>query len=116
MSDSNPEEIRVAQAIASDDPASTIGSNAVSRTRGRPVMMSPNAVIERIRQLAHSEGLYKVHHAHSGLYARARRQFGSWAGAVQAAGVDYGAALFVARRRSIETRRKLRRERAHAPR
>ena len=47
-------------------------------------MMSPNVVIERIRQLARSEGgLYKIHHAHSGLYARARRQFGSWAEAVQ---------------------------------
>ena len=80
-------------------------------------MMSPNVVIERIRQLARSEGgLYKIHHAHSGLYARARRQFGSWAEAVQAAGVDYVAALTVARRRSIETRRKRRRQGAHPPR
>jgi hypothetical protein len=86
----------------------------MGRGRGRPALMTPTAVIERIRQLARGEGgLYRVHRAHSDLYARARRQFGSWAGAVRAAGLDYSAALTVARRRSLETRRKLRRQRVH---
>src|SRR5262245_65943291 len=100
MSDSNFEVVRVARAFAVGDPAQP-SAKAASRLRGRPVMMSPNAVIERIRQIAHSEsGLYKIHHAHSGLYARARRQFGSWAEAVQAGGGGYSAALSVGGGRS----------------
>jgi hypothetical protein len=75
--------------------------------------MSRLAVLDRIRQLATSDvGLYRVHRQHGGLYARARRQFGSWSGAVKAAGVDYSESLERARRRSIETRRKRRRQRA----
>ena len=116
MDDSNPDVIEMARATESSNSAGGAASKPMSRLRGRPVMMTPNAVIERIRHIARSEGLYKVHHVHGDLYARARRQFGSWAEAVQAAGVDYTAALSVARRRSIETRRKLRRQRAHSPR
>lgn len=82
------------------------------RGRGRPALMDSVTVLERIRQLARAgEGLYRVHHTHSGLYARARRQFGSWADAVRAAGLDYVEAVTVARRRSIETRRRQRRSR-----
>jgi hypothetical protein len=73
-------------------------------------MMSPPAVLEKIRQLANREhGLFRVHHTHSGLYARARRQFGSWAEAVKAAGVDYARTLEDARRRSNDGRRRRRR-------
>lgn len=78
--------------------------------RGRPSLMSPSALLERIRQLAGDEGLYRIHRRHGSLYARARRQFGSWSSAVQAAGVDYAQAVERARRRSIETRRRARRQ------
>lgn len=82
------------------------------RGRGRPALMDAAAVLERIRLLARAgEGLYRVHRTHSSLYARARRQFGSWADAVRAAGVNYVEAIAVARMRSIETRRKQRRRR-----
>lgn len=78
--------------------------------RGRPSLMNPHTVLEKIRQLAGREqGLFRIHHTHSGLYARARRQFGSWAEAVRAAGVDYGRCLDVARRRSTDGRRRRRR-------
>src|SRR5262245_1103903 len=77
--------------------------------RGRPSLMSSAAVLEKIGQLAgRREGLFRVHHTHPGLYARARRQFGSWAAAVRAAGVDYESALTTARRRSIQARRRRR--------
>jgi hypothetical protein len=83
-----------------------------ARPRGRPPLMTPAAVLERIRQLAAGvDGLYRVHIRHSGLYARARRLFGSWSGAVSAAGMDYAEILERARRRSIETRRHRRRQR-----
>ena len=79
------------------------------RARGRPSLMSAAAVLERIRQLAGTgHGLFRVHRSHGGLYARARRQFGSWSGAVRAAGVDYAAVLARARRQALETRRKRR--------
>jgi hypothetical protein len=72
--------------------------------------MSSTAVLEKIGQLAtRREGLFRVHHTHPGLYARARRQFGSWAAAVRAAGVDYDTALTAARNRSIQARRRRRR-------
>jgi len=80
--------------------------------RGRPIEMAPPRVLERIRQLASRvDGLFRIHRTHSALYARARRQFGSWAGAVAAAGIDYGSTLDRARRRSIATRRRRRRVR-----
>jgi len=76
------------------------------RSRGRPLLMNRAELLERIRALAHQpDGLFRVHHLDTGLYARARRQFGSWAAAVRAAGIDYGTAVESARRRSLETRR-----------
>lgn len=80
------------------------------RKRGRPLEMTPAEVLDRIRRLSASgDGLYRIHHTHSDLYARARRQFGSWAAAVAAAGVDYAGAVSAARRRAGETRRTRRR-------
>ena len=68
--------------------------------------MNRAQLLDRIREIARQpDGLFRVHHLDTGLYARARRQFGSWAEAVQAAGVDYESAVEVARRRSLETRR-----------
>lgn len=72
---------------------------------GRPLQMTPAEVLQQIRDLAAGNNLFRVHRAAPGLYARARRQFGSWAEAVRAAGMDYGQALHSARRRSLETRR-----------
>jgi hypothetical protein len=77
-----------------------------ARNRGRPLLMSRAQVLDRIRDLAQQpEGLFRVHHQDTGLYARARRQFGSWEAAVRAAGVDYGTLVQAARRRSLESRR-----------
>lgn len=82
------------------------GRAAPGRGRGRPLQMSRAAVLEKIRLLAgREEGLFRVHLAHSGLYARARRMFGSWAAAVEAAGVNYGHTLERARGRSLRTRK-----------
>jgi len=72
---------------------------------GRPLLMTPAQVLERIASLAREGNLFRVHHVEPGLYARARRQFGSWAAAVKAAGLDYSEALDAARRRSLQTRR-----------
>lgn len=81
-----------------------------SRRRGRPLLMSREAVLERIRALAgRPEGLFRMHRAHPGLYARARRLFGSWSSAVSAAGLDYAAAVGLARERSLRMRRNRRR-------
>ena len=64
--------------------------------------MPPEAVLERIRQLAAREtGLFRVHLTDASLYARARRLFGSWQGAVRAAGFDYVDVLEVSRRRAV---------------
>ena len=93
------------------DPSSRAGhgSSPGHPGRGRPSLMSAAAVLEKIGQLAiRREGLFRVHHTHPGLYARARRQFGSWAAAVRAAGVDYDTALSAARLRSIQARRRRR--------
>ncbi len=77
------------------------------RRPGRPLEMSAEELIERIRRIAGSrEGLFRVHHRNSGLYSRARRSFGSWSAAVQAAGLDYCEALNGARLRSLRTRRR----------
>jgi hypothetical protein len=76
------------------------------RRRGRPSLMTQLALLERIQQLAaRAEGLFRIHRTHSGLYARARRQFGSWSAAVRAAGVDYQDAIARARARSLRSRR-----------
>jgi hypothetical protein len=53
-------------------------------------------------------GLFRVHHAEPALYARARRLFGSWARALDAAGLDHTAAVSAARRRAHEARRRVR--------
>ena len=76
------------------------------RRRGRPLDMPPEAVLDRIRQLAAREaGLFRIHLTETSLYARARRLFGSWQGAVRAAGLDYLDVLEGSRRRAILGRR-----------
>ena len=96
------------------DPGATLASVDVARRkRGRPLEMTRDQVLERIRRLsAGGDGLYRIHRTHTDLYARARRQFGSWAAAVAAAGMDYPRAISAARRRAVETRRTRRRIRA----
>jgi len=79
---------------------------APGRGRGRPLLMTREAVLEKIRQLAaREEGIFRVHLTHSGLYARARRMFGSWAAALEAAGVNYGQTVAHARGRALRSRR-----------
>ena len=80
----------------------------IPRRRGRPLGMAPDEVLRNIRSLAASGELFRVHLDHPSLYARARRQFGSWADAVANAGFDYLGALAEARRRSVATRRRRR--------
>lgn len=47
-------------------------------------------IVTAIRELhAHSGGLTRIHRTHAALYAQARRAFGSWQAAVDAAGLDY---------------------------
>jgi len=76
------------------------------RRRGRPPRMSAQELLDRIRRLAVSRGgLFRVHQRNAGLYARARRIFGSWSAAVVAAGLDYREALTGARQRAARTRR-----------
>ena len=78
--------------------------------RGRPREMSDQKLLERIRSLAESsDGLFRVHDRNLSLYSRARRSFGSWSAAVQAAGLDYLEAVSGARLRSLRTRRRIRR-------
>ena len=87
-------------------PAANGGGAAprIARRRGRPELVSRPEVLDRIRRLAaHEEGLFRVHQTSPDLYARARRQFGSWAAAVSAAGVDYRRVLDASRRRAHET-------------
>jgi hypothetical protein len=79
-----------------------------SRRRGRPIEMAPETVLERVRALAaRREGLFRVHHTHPALYARARRLFGSWEGAVLAAGLDYRQIVEQAAQRAIRARRQV---------
>lgn len=75
------------------------------RRRGRPLEMSPDEVLTRIRQLAASGEMFRVHVGHPSLYARARRLFGSWSAAVQRAGADYAGAVESARRQAAASRR-----------
>jgi hypothetical protein len=80
------------------------------RRRGRPVEMAPETVLERIRGLSERrEGLFRVHRTHPALYARARRLFGSWEGAVRACGLDYGQIVHRAFERAAQTRRRAQR-------
>lgn len=77
------------------------------RRRGRPPKMSSQELLDRIRRLADSRsGLFRVHERNTSLYASARRKFGSWSAAVQAAGLDYRETLNGARQRSVKTRRR----------
>jgi hypothetical protein len=78
------------------------------RRRGRPLEMSAEHLLERIRERAALGGLFRVHLAEPALYARARRLFGSWARALAAAGLDHTAAVSAARRRAHEARRRAR--------
>jgi hypothetical protein len=83
------------------------------RRRGRPLDMAPEAVLDRIRQLAARDtGLFRIHLTDAPLYARARRLFGSWQGAVRAAGFDYLDVLEGSRRRAVLARRSRRAARA----
>jgi hypothetical protein len=69
--------------------------------------MHPAVLLERIQRLARRrEGLFRVHLTSRDLYSRARRQFGSWAAAVRAAGLDYEAVAREARARAVERRRR----------
>lgn len=82
------------------------GASAPARRRGRPLDMAPEAVLERIRLLAARDtGLFRIHLTDPPLYARARRLFGSWQGAVRAAGFDYVDVLEGSRRRAVLARR-----------
>jgi len=83
---------------------------ATPRRRGRPPLATPEEVMEQIRSVARAGGLFRVHVVNPALYARARRLWGSWAGALLAAGIDHGAAVGAARRRALETRKHRRRE------
>jgi len=78
------------------------------RRRGRPLEMSAEQLLERIRERASLGGLFRVHLAEPALYARARRLFGSWARALAAAGLDHTATVSAARRRAHEARRRAR--------
>jgi len=87
------------------------GASAPRRKPGRPRLMSSEALLDRIRELAaRGDGLFRIHRTDGDLYARARRQFGSWAAAVAAAGLDYGSALQRARDQSVRTRRQRKRK------
>lgn len=84
----------------------TVDVNAhVRRKRGRPLEVQPHEVLGRIRELWMQNALFRVHLDAPALYARARRLFGTWASALDAAGVDHGAAVEAARRRAVESRR-----------
>jgi hypothetical protein len=77
------------------------------RRRGRPIEMAPETVLERIQLLAtRDEGLFRVHRTHPALYARARRLFGSWEGAVRASGLDYPGIVARAFERAAQSRRR----------
>jgi hypothetical protein len=99
------------------DPRSTENASpaARGRRRGRPLDMPPEEVLQRIRSLAAREhGLFRIHLTEAPLYARARRLFGSWQGAVRAAGIDYRDVLEGSRRRAVLARRSKRTARPSA--
>jgi hypothetical protein len=76
------------------------------RRRGRPPLLSPEQVLDQIRAVANSDAMFRVHLDNPALYARARRLWGSWAGALLAAGLDYERIIAKARRRAIAARRR----------
>ena len=100
------------ESIERHEPLAEPGENGAAwahslRRRGRPPKMSAPELLDRIRRLAETrEGLFRVHQRFASLYARARRNFGSWSAAVQAAGLDYRGAMTGARQRSLKTRRR----------
>lgn len=84
------------------------GGERAARKRGRPLEMPPQDVLRLIRHRFEGGTLFRIHLVQPGLYARARRQFGSWAAALAAAGVDHDRAIADARRRSLDSRRRAR--------
>lgn len=74
--------------------------------RGRPPLATREQVLEQIREFARDGQLFRVHLTHPALYARARRHHGTWAAALEAAGVAYEEVLSTARRRSLDGRRR----------
>lgn len=101
----NLEEVEAPRALALSGGDGSAGMPR--RRRGRPLEMPPEAVLEHIRSLArHGDGLFRVHRTQPGLYARARRMFGSWAAAVDAAGLDYQSVQERARERAVMARRR----------
>lgn len=93
-----------------DTPETPLRESAAPRKRGRPLEMSVPEVLQRIRALGSSGSLFRVHREQPALYARARRLFGSWGGALRQAGLDPDKAMLEARARSLETRRRARLE------
>lgn len=83
----------------------TESTQKAARKRGRPLEMSADEVLRLIRDKQAAGTLFRVHREQPGLYARARRLFGSWARALETAGLDHSRAMADARRRSLETRR-----------
>jgi hypothetical protein len=108
----HPGDLAHGDAVRSDDPMHEPTTNGMSRRRtGRPLEMTAEQVLQAIHaRAAEPGGLFRVHVAAPALYARARRLFGSWSAAVRRAGVDYDALQTVARVRSLETRRRNRRD------
>lgn len=86
-------------------PTITAPTAPARRRRGRPLEMAPEEVLRRIAALGAEGALFRVHHQHPALYARARRLFGTWAKALARAGVDPARTLDDARRRSQASRR-----------
>jgi hypothetical protein len=81
-------------------PIEGVHAPAPRRKRGRPLEMAPDEVLRRIREWGERNELFRVHRDQPAFYARARRLFGSWAGALERAGVDHAAVMDSARRRS----------------
>jgi hypothetical protein len=86
--------------------ARAVKSPPTPRRRGRPPLCAPEQVIDEIRSEAAAGRLFRVHLDRPALYARARRLWGSWAGALRAAGLDPRSILDASRARAIETRRR----------
>jgi hypothetical protein len=78
------------------------------RRRGRPPLATREEVLGQIVRANREGRLFRVHFDQPALYARARRLWGSWAGALLAAGIDHAAIVDAARRRALETRRQRR--------
>ena len=99
----------VAPMSMADSPEGTRRSGGRSegaRRRGRPPLMERDQVIALLRATSERGGLFRVHFEQPALYARARRLWGSWEGALRAAEIDYSSVIAEARRRSADTRRR----------